>query len=276
MLMTITRGKAGRVAIPGLDATMGWRDVFRRNEDLLTGVLFSRMRFLSPHGLCQVMALLLGQDYAADLGEIESIDLWPRLENLTGRKWVEPDVLMRFARAFVLVELKPPFGGGQSTRQWTAEVEALMAEGELGGADQAGTLHFIALGNTGRRDGEVELLLKGVPDGVDIHVHCREWNPICQAVPNLANESKGADAAVFQDWLEAFSLFGLSIRPVRDWSSVVSWMKHRALMAGDPWLAYNPRKIEKPLSHGSGLHETRWHELVRYTQEHKMGLPTWI
>ncbi len=83
MLMTISRGKAGRLQLPGSDLQLGWRDVFRRNEDLLTGVIFSRFRFLSPHGLVQAMGLLVGEEHAEVLGSLEAIEFWPRLTGLS-------------------------------------------------------------------------------------------------------------------------------------------------------------------------------------------------
>ncbi|RYY22748.1 MAG: hypothetical protein EOP62_22375 [Sphingomonadales bacterium] len=274
MLTTISRGKAGRVAIPGSDESLSWRDVFRRNEDLLTGALFSRMRFLSPHGVQQVMALLLGQAQATTLGDLESIEFWPRLDKLPGRKWVEPDVLMRFSEAYVLVELKPPFGGGQSIKQWKAEVDALAAEGELGEAGDPSALHFVALGNTGCRDGELELPFE-LPEGIEMTVHAREWGPISRAVPQLAETSKGGDAAVFSDWLEAFALFGLEDQPPIEWLTIVSWMDDKALSLDEARSTYESFKTALLLRPRFSEHVERWCDLVSFSQQHTMELPQW-
>jgi hypothetical protein len=276
MLTTIARGKAGRVVIPGTESSLSWRDVFRRNEDLLTGVLFSRLRFLSSQGLVRVMALLLGHDNAHALGDFQSIEFWPRLEKLQRRVWVEPDVLMRFSEAFVIVEVKPPFGGNQSVEQWRAEVEALIAEGELGEASTAQVLHFIALGNTGRQDGEISRPFETASEAVDIRFHCREWGPLSQAVPKLANESVGSDAAVFDDWLEAFTLFGISSRPPVDWTVGANWMGDRTLSLDLSWMKRGNRKSEALLIIDRSRPLSNWSDLEFYSKQNVMEWPLWM
>lgn len=47
MLVTIARGKAGRIRLPGSESNASWRDLFKQYEDLLTGAFFGRIRYLS-------------------------------------------------------------------------------------------------------------------------------------------------------------------------------------------------------------------------------------
>lgn len=272
MLTTIVRGKAGRVQLPGGDSSLSWREVFRRNEDLLTGVLIGRLRFLSSASLLRVMTLLLGPIHAGALGELDEIEFWPRFDKLERRSWVEPDVLMRFADAWVLVEVKPPFGGSQSVDQWRNEVEALIAEDESGELDVPDVLHFVALGNTRRGDGEVEVPLLDTADDRVIRVHCREWEGLFRETPILADESKGADRAVFMDWLDAFYLFGLVEQPVGGWFALHQWMQERPLRMDERWA------IGLPPAQGVAPGNPRWPDwtgIARYASQCNLEIPRW-
>lgn len=273
MLTTIVHGKAGRVQLPGGDSSLSWREVFRRNEDLLTGVLIGRLRFLSSASLLRVMTLLLGPIHAGALGELDEIEFWPRFDKLERRSWVEPDVLMRFADAWVLMEVKPPFGGSQSVDQWRDEVEALIAEGENGDRNIPGVLHFVALGNTRHSDGEVEVpLLDSVRDRV-VKVHCREWEGLFRETPILADESNGADRAVFLDWLDAFYLFGLVEQPAGGWLVLHQWMQERPLgmdSGRQIGLFQTPRlQREEPRL-------PDWTDMARYVSQCNLEMPRWI
>src|SRR5690606_2633521 len=241
MLMTVTRGKAGRLNLSGLEISVSWREAFRRNEDLLTGVLFSRMRFLSPRALRDVMGLLVGVEAAEGLGEIHQIELWPRFEGLEGRHCVEPDVLLVFENAHLLIEVKPPSGGAQHHRQWKAEVEAILSEFEAGAVAKAKRrplLHFLALGRTGGREGEINVpeALREIQLGeVTLRVHCREWEPLLTSLPLFLDSWRGSDLAVLEDWLEAFALFGMSGRASLDWRDVLKWLDDRELSLAGFW-----------------------------------------
>ena len=273
MLTTIVHGKAGRVQLPGSDSSLSWREVFRRNEDLLTGVLIGRLRFLSSTSLCRVMTLLLGPIHASALGELEEIEFWPKFDKLERRSWVEPDVLMRFADAWVLVEVKPPFGGNQSVDQWRDEVEALIAEGEEGDIDIPDVLHFLALGNTNRSDGEVEMPLVDAVDDKVITVHCREWDGLFRETPILADESKGADRAVFLDWLDAFYLFGLVEQPVGGWFALHQWMQERPLEMHEKLMF---GLLRAPDLVPSAPRFRDWTDMACYANRCNLEIPRWM
>lgn len=77
MLTAVLHGKAGRVEIDG--HMVSWRELFRKREDLLTGVLFGRLSYLTDDAHGQVLSLMLGSDIACTLGALEAIEFWPKL-----------------------------------------------------------------------------------------------------------------------------------------------------------------------------------------------------
>lgn len=231
MLTTIIKGKAGRVQLPGSDASLSWREVFRRNEDLLTGVVFGRFRYLSKEALAAVMDSLLDGKASITLGELQSIELWPRLERLEGRSFVEPDVLLTFQGAAVLVEVKPPYGGDQYVGQWRAEIQALAAEYRAKERDPMSAVHFVALGRNMRaqRSGDIEELQGELHGEFSLTIQCREWEDLIEFVSTWQSAGVASDDAVFDDWMQAFDLFGLvpKASPAAMWLSLVAWPGNR-------------------------------------------------
>ena len=75
MLKAILQSKAGRINLPGEPNPVSWREVFKYREDLLTAVFFGRLRYLSQQTANSVMALLIGDNAAAELGDIKSLEL---------------------------------------------------------------------------------------------------------------------------------------------------------------------------------------------------------
>ena len=271
--MTISRGKAGRLQLPGSDLQLGWRDVFRRNEDLLTGVIFSRFRFLSPTGLVQAMGLLLGEKHAEALGSLETIEFWPRLTGLSERSWVEPDVLLTFEKATVLVEVKPPFGGSQSVGQWRAEVMAFLTECAKGERDYPSLLHFVALGRNRKDDIESHEPLVDACEDFDLLVHRREWDALWRPLPDLMERCERADKAVFDDWLEAFALFGLEVERLKPWLPLSQWMTDKVITIESGMWAARPDvdavASAKPVT-------PSWVALFHYSELHDLGMASWV
>lgn len=279
MLTTIIKGKAGRVQLPGNDASLSWREVFRRNEDLLTGVVFGRFRYLSKEALAAVMDSLLDGKASITLGELQSIELWPRLERLAGRSFVEPDVLLTFQGAAVLVEVKPPYGGEQYVGQWRAEIQALAAEYRAKERDPMSAVHFVALGRNQRaqRSGEIEELRGELHGEFSLTIQCREWEDLIDFVSTRQSAGVASDDAVFDDWMQAFDLFGLvpKTSPAAMWHSLVSWSGNRVPLLESltawPLRSRGGNVADVSSSLTPNRHVVEWGELVRFSTNHPLG-----
>ncbi|BCO14609.1 hypothetical protein ACEUDJ_04335 [Aeromonas bivalvium] len=219
MLHAILHGKAGRVEQGG--QSLRWRELFKRNEDLLTATFFGRLPYLSNDAFEAVLGCLIGVEQAKRLAPtFIEIELWSRLTEWEERGYVEPDVILRFENELVMIEVKPPFGGGQYQDQWQAQMTALSVETEYLEYEQ---IHFVALGNT-------------LPVPLPIDEHPKRFTPMTQLEWNdlrrlLQNNSMFTscrqDEAICQDWMEAFSLFGMlpsapSWQPLLDYASAPS------------------------------------------------------
>jgi hypothetical protein len=263
MLTAIAHGKAGRIQMNGHEELVSWREVFRASEDLLTAVVFSRLRYLSPAGLQKVMNEFVGEDSAHSLGWLERIDFWPRLKRLDGRAWVEPDVLLRFSDAVVLVEVKPPFGGQQSLRQWQTEVQALVADYSKDDEPAPAVVHFIGFG---RNTFEISdtLYAEFDTDGVfDLVLHTQEWAEFARAVPNWRSESTGSDLAVFEDWLTALTMFGIQSFEFT-WPAMLTWASHHTLTLNE--LVNWPIRSDPKGPPAAPELKIDWTDLLVYTQ----------
>jgi hypothetical protein len=272
MLTAITRGKAGRVRLPDACADVSWRDVFRQREDLLTAVFFGRMAYLSDVALERVMGALVGDATAGGLGAWVGIEFWPRLQRLDGRNWVEPDVLLRFERATVMVEVKPPFGGDQSAVQWKAELEALVAEFQEVGSAAETVVHFVALGRTAR-----------VPEGAlndfdskglfQFEAHRVEWDVLARCIAEWPTECLRTDAAVCGDWLEAFRLFGLGRRAAPSWNTLAGWSAAHPLSEALPRsLPTHAARQPGPILTAAASSLPRWEALLVFSQQHPLEI----
>lgn len=216
MLRAILQGKAGRIV--SSEGNLSWRDLFRHREDLLTSVFFSRVPYLSPDAISGVMAALISQQHAEELGALHEIRFWPKLPTGDGRRFVEPDVLIEFEKATILVEVKPPSGGAQRLQQWKAEIEALLLDD--GRANGPGSLHFVALGRNAPDWKAWKTRLERDFSAFGVTVHAIEWQALCTAVTALASTGLASDKAVFADWIDAFALYGL-VRRARPFEEIL-------------------------------------------------------
>src|SRR5690606_29689779 len=104
--------------------------------------------------------------------------------------------------------------------------------GAAANAKRRPLLHFLALGKTGGREGEIDVpeALRQVQLGeVTLRVHCREWEPLLTSLRLFLDSWRGSDLAVLEDWLEAFALFGMSGRNSLDWREISEWLCNREL-----------------------------------------------
>lgn len=273
MLTAIARSKAGRISISGNEASVSWREVFRRSEDLLTAAFFGRLRYLSDAAINRVLGVLIGQEAADSLGVLNKVEFWPHLTGLKDRSWVEPDVLMHFECGLVLVEVKPPFGGGQYLEQWQAQVHSLVAECRGKERSIPDVVHFLALGRNTRPEGEY------VPDDFDtqgcfeLFIHTREWETILAAIPNWTSACSRVDAAVLADWMQAFELFGLHYEVSRSWTELLAWKAPTLSLTSLSWW----RSTEFAIQAGPHLADeiAPWYPLLQYARNNPLELDAW-
>lgn len=209
MLRAILEGKAGRVELED-GTSRSWREVFRKREDLLTAVFFGRLRYLSSEGEQKVLELLIGKNLTAVAGPIQKIDFWSKLP-LKKRRHVEPDVVIECENATILIEVKPPFGGDQYAGQWKAEISSLIQDryDEDNQPENMKKFHFVALGRNFSGWQAVARKLETDFEGYSLSVHAMEWEPVRKGIVDLLQQEEGRDIAVYEDWMEAFALFGM-------------------------------------------------------------------
>ncbi|QWA30528.1 hypothetical protein [Pseudomonas sp. RC3H12] len=217
MLTAVLHGKAGRVEIEG--RSIGWRELFRKREDLLTGVLFGRLSYLSDQAHDEVLSLLLGADIAKPLGRLQAIEFWPKLGAGKRKGFVEPDVLIDYSEHRVLVEVKPPHSGAQRLGQWRAEVEALLLE-----EDESRPVVLLALGRNSNHSSTWAASLQEEFIDAGLQVVCREWQEVVRGLAPILARAEERDSRILQDWLEAFGLFGMTneCAPFRDLLDLLS------------------------------------------------------
>ncbi|WP_052469081.1 hypothetical protein [Pseudomonas massiliensis] len=203
MLTALLHGKAGRVEIEG--KAVAWRELFRKREDLLTGVLFGRLPYLTADAHNAFLSLLLGGEIASELGTLQTIEFWPKLHSGKHRGFVEPDVLINYPKHRVMVEVKPPHAGVQRLEQWRAEVRALELE-----EDVASPIVLLALGRNPNHSSEMVAALQLEFSDARLRVVCREWWEVMRGLGAMMANACIQDSRIIQDWLDAFGLFGMA------------------------------------------------------------------
>jgi len=265
MLTAILHGKAGRVELE--KEQLRWREVFQRNEDLLTSVFFGRLGYLSDDLQRQIMALLIGAPLADDLGVLQDLSFWPQLKGGDGRRYVEPDVLLSFERHLLVVEVKPPFGGKQYVEQWHAEIEALLRDN-----DEDKAIVFLALGRNmpdwRQQADEVELHF----DDDGVQVMCREWRELLHGLHRLVDSAGLQDRRVLADWQDAFKLFGLR-EAVAPYAPLLKLSTDRPMHAADIDLL---KRWQPPPDRQFATRKIDWQSLLPIATELEEGALKWI
>ncbi|GKX38805.1 hypothetical protein LET06_03240 [Pectobacterium versatile] len=205
MLQAIMQGKAGRVEIEG-KAPESWRDVFKKREDLLTAAFWTRIGYLSAESRFLFIREFLGLS-ESELGEYRQVNFWPRyslnMKNVD-QSSVEPDVILEFEKADILIEVKPPEGGWQYHQQWQREITAYHQDER-----RKEQLFFIALGNTPKSLGKFnDNLIKKYRDNTKVIQ--REWHNAKIALLSLQNVGIH-EQHIVRDCLSALSLYGIRV-----------------------------------------------------------------
>lgn len=288
MLHAVLHGKAARVAIDGRDVS--WRELFREREDLLTAAFFGRFPYLSREARTGVLDALIGAELSAECGPFQDIEFWPHFDRSGSKGFVEPDVLICFRHLVLVVEVKPPNGGGQYAEQWRNEISAVLAERDRqdSSRDLADrTMVFLALGrNPANAKEQSEKILADFQDD-DLSICHLEWSALSTAISSLHNaqevsgDEKSADMAIYEDWLSAMSMYGIlpSRKPFSDlfrikaefhqsvWAVLSGWKVASEAEAEDRACIWSPLLSfmeSKALGGADGKEKLRqWHVAAR-------------
>jgi len=271
MLKAVLEGKAGRVSVDG-EERLSWRDVFRKREDLLTAVIFGRLTYLSETAQERILANLVDVEAAGLLGQINEIVFWPQLQGLHGRRYVEPDILMIFDNAMLLIEVKPPFGGDQYESQWRNEIASLLLQKETENSDWEVPEHayFLSLGRNMENWSEIAGRLKEEfsDDGLK-GVFIREWDELSHKIIKMHEEEEDSrNRAILYDWIEAFELFGIAEKP-RPFDEIVNT---KLTVSGD-W-----RKLFEQISMPTEEQTTitiDWQSLNKFANQQELRIQSW-
>lgn len=206
MLNAVIYGKAGRIGLAGQKESLSWRQMFHTREDLLTATFFERFTYLSD--LLQHELLNHWLNGADDFTEFEGINYWPKydLPEHDQREYVEPDLLLRYKAANVLVEVKPPEGGDQYLDQWLLELEGYLAQDA-----SSKPLYFLAIGRIGGVLGQFAEQAGSLQLSQLKAINSIEWHPIARdLIERLdAGELDAQDYRIVKDMLNALELYGV-------------------------------------------------------------------
>ncbi|MCG6307878.1 hypothetical protein K6U49_04490 [Vibrio alginolyticus] len=213
MLKAILHGKAGRIEHDG-QTSVRWASLFKAREDLLTSTVFERFAYLSEPIQFQLLEFCFNDKVAALaelFGAFITIDYWLRytFEEKGYTSQVEPDLIIRFENANLIVEVKPPAGGDQYFTQWRREVGSFLQSEE----GESLPLYFLAIGRI-----DDVFVLKWESKLVSefdklICVGAIKWQPIADwLVEKLADMSlPKTDKRIVSDMLKALALYGLNV-----------------------------------------------------------------
>ena len=193
------------------------RKYFKTNEDSLTSFVFEKLSYL-PNELFEFIIKNSVNDTlpVIDFKTINDIIFWPHWDsaNTGNKKFVEPDVLLRFENHDVLIEAKRYDKNQQYSAQWRNEIIAY--ENEYKTDNKA--LVFIALGGINKYETE-ELEV----DGCEYNIYKCKWSSILNTIRKVKKQieptcdllnSNFTVNVILNDLIAIFQLFGYSIA---DW-----------------------------------------------------------
>lgn len=271
MLITIVHGKGRRVRLPEGSESASWREVFKQYEDLLTGAVFGRLRYLSKPMFTLVIERLIGPVHASTIGDLKSFEFWPNLVGLDGRSRVQPDVLINFENATVLIEVKPPNGGPQSVGQRSEQLGAFSAEC-WAGRREASVVHYVALGRNAPARDDVSGDQPGdAATPFDLSIHRHEWDVIVAAISEWLTKGRlgelkasPTDISVLEDIEDSLGLFEIRPKVLLPWPGLSNWAARHPLQASAFRLW--PSGTQIPMR-GASAPLADWKSLARYAAQ---------
>ncbi|MCE0490453.1 hypothetical protein LU196_10380 [Pantoea sp. Mb-10] len=229
MLNAILQGKSGRVVKDGI--SQSWRSVFKHYEDMLTAAFWTRINYLSSDAMDRFLDSLLGIN-RDDWGEFECMLFWPKYDfpqiipnniklALDGEaRYAEPDVVMNFEHAALIVEVKHPGGGWQTQDQWHRELYTYAKDD--GAKSQ---VHFMALGNVPQAAGQWFSEL--AQEFSSVYFYSKEWDDVRQQLQH-AEWDTPQDKRIVADCLNALSLYGIR-EPLLPWKDFYPFIAQHPL-----------------------------------------------
>ncbi|MBI6547203.1 hypothetical protein [Xenorhabdus lircayensis] len=174
----------------------------------MTAAFWTRIKYLSPTAMNLFLSTSLGLDIAK-YGEFELFDFWPKYYFSEEEKtYAEPDVVIEFKRAALIVEVKPPMGGNQHITQWKNKIDAYLQ------SDNAKShLYFLALGNLPKAASSwLQQLASEYPD---VQIITKEWKEIKYFLQTQQWVSP-QDQCIIDYCLKALTFYGIR-DPLPSW-----------------------------------------------------------
>lgn len=112
--------------------------MFKKREDLLAAAFWSRIDYLSSMVLFVFLEKIILKS-SSNFGDYQRLQFWPGF--YIGYR-VESDVIFKFEKAGLLIEVKPPNGVIQNYKQWVNKIKSY-----IGKAEENKKLYFLALGS---------------------------------------------------------------------------------------------------------------------------------
>lgn len=215
MLQAVISGKAANIIVEG--EKKSWRELFRTREDLITASIFGRLPYLSDALIKSIMNNLLGITEISpsqDIGEFRSINFWPRYQQDGSQcSYIEPDLLIEFSQATILVEVKPPWSA-QGIDQWKREIFAFIGKDQ----DLDTPLYLLALGGEVPTWKQDAAHLENQFKHIRLRVSTCTWQQLNHCLYQLSDQSEGRDSRILEDQLHALTLHGIRrpLKPIGD------------------------------------------------------------
>lgn len=215
MLQAVISGKAANITVEG--EKKSWRELFRVREDLITASIFGRLPYLSDALIKSIMNNLLGiteLSLSQEIGDFQDISFWPRYQqDENQRSYIEPDLLIEFTQATILVEVKPPWTS-QGIDQWKREIIAFTNKEQ----NLETPLYLLALGGEVQAWRQNADLLENQFQHIRLRVSTCTWQQLNHCIYQLADQAEGRDARILEDQLHALTLHGIRrpLKPISD------------------------------------------------------------